>query len=198
MGNETFDSTVDSTWFVLLRGPSRFFWTKRNDPQSRLCTKSNMPTLQYRERSDRMAHSTLRLNSDGWFVECATAALRSRDCTDRSTLTKIRVFVQSPRSHSNQVDSTLDSTWFVLLRGQSRFFWTKRNDPQSRLCTKSNMPTVQYRERSDRMAHSTLRLNSDGWFVECATAALRSRYCTDRSTLTKIRVFVQSPRSYTN
>jgi len=42
------------------------------------------------------------------------------------------------------------------------------------------------------MAHTTLRLNSDGWFVECATAALRSRYCTDRSTLTKIRVFVQS------
>jgi len=35
------------------------------------------------------------------------------------------------------------------------------------LCTKSNMATVQYRERSDRMAHSTLRLNSDGWFVEC-------------------------------
>ena len=58
--------------------------------------------------------------------------------------------------------------------------------------TKSNMPTLQYRERSDRMAQSTLRLNSDGWFVECATAALRSRYCTARSTLTKIRVFVQS------
>jgi len=29
-------------------------------------------------------------------------------------------------------------------------WWTKR-----RLCTKSNMPSVQYRERSDRMAHST-------------------------------------------
>jgi len=62
--------------------------------------------------------------------------------------------------------------------------------------TKSNMPTLQYRERSDRMAQSTLRLNSDGWFVECATAALRSRYCTARSTLTKIRVFVQSRLLY--
>jgi len=52
--------------------------------------------------------------------------------------------------------------------------------------------SVQYRERSAALAHSTLRLNSDVWFVECATAALRSRYCTDRSRLTKIRVFVQS------
>ncbi|HZJ42520.1 MAG TPA: hypothetical protein VFD63_02035, partial [Pyrinomonadaceae bacterium] len=51
------------------------------------------------------------------------------------------------------------------------------------------------RAKRDRMAQSTLRLNSDGWFVECATAALRSRYCTERSTLTKIRVFVQSHRS---
>ena len=42
------------------------------------------------------------------------------------------------------------------------------------------------------MAHSTLRLSSDGWSVECAIRALRSRYSTDRSTLTKIRVFVQS------
>jgi len=38
--------------------------------------------------------------------------------------------------------------------------------------------SVQYRERSAAVAHSTLRLNSDGWFVECATAALRSRYCS--------------------
>jgi len=52
------------------------------------------------------------------------------------------------------------------------------------------MPTVQYRERSDRMVPSTLGL--DNRFVACATAALRSRYCTDRSPLTKIRVFVQS------
>ena len=125
-------------------------------------------TVQYRERSDRMAHSTNQPSEFRRNVECAIRSLRSRYCTDRSTLTKIRVFVRSPRSHSNLVDSTLDSTWFVLLRGPSRFFWTKRNDPQSRLCTKSNMPTVQYRERSDRMAHSTLRLNSDGWFVECA------------------------------
>ena len=61
-----------------------------------------------------------------------------------------------------------------------------------RLCTKSNMPTVQYRERSDRMAHSTNQPSKFRRNVECAIAALRSRYCTERSTLTKIRVFVQS------
>ena len=58
------------------------------------------------------------------------------------------------------------------------------------LCTKSNAPTVQYRERSDRMAHST---NQPSEFrrMSCVPSG-RSRHCTDRSTLTKIRVFVQS------
>src|SRR5678816_128126 len=118
-----------------------------------LCTKTLIlvsveRSVQYRERSAAVAHSTNQPSEFRRNVECAIRSLRSRYCTDRSTLTKIRVFVRSPRSHSNLVDSTLDSTWFVLLRGPSRFFWTKRNDPQSRLCTKSNMPTVQYRERS--------------------------------------------------
>jgi len=50
-------------------------------------------------------------------------------------------------------------------------------------CTKtlilvSSERSVQYRERSDRMAPSILRLNSDDWFVECAIRSLRSRYCT--------------------
>ena len=62
----------------------------------------------------------------------------------------------------------------------------------ARLCTKSNMPTVQYRERSAAVAHSTNQPSDFRLNLECATAALRSRYCTDRSTLTKIRVFVQS------
>src|SRR5678815_5686843 len=80
---------------------------------------------------------------------------------------------------------------FARLPGISVFCWVVR------LCTKTLIlvsveRSVQYRERSDRMAHSTLRLNSDGWFVACAIRSLRSRYCTDRSTLTKIRVFVQS------
>jgi len=55
------------------------------------------------------------------------------------------------------------------------------------------MPTLQYRERSAAVAHSTNQPSEFRRNVECATAALRSRYCTDRSTLTKIRVFVQSP-----
>ena len=59
---------------------------------------------------------------------------------------------------------------------------TEREVLRTRLCTKTLMVSVersvQYRERSDRMAHSTLGLNSDGWFVECAIRSLRSRYCT--------------------
>jgi len=52
-----------------------------------------------------------------------------------------------------------------------------------RLCTKTLIlvsveRSVQYRERSAAVAHSTLSLKSDGWLVECATAALRSRYCS--------------------
>src|SRR5678816_3567183 len=52
----------------------------------------------------------------------------------------------------------------------------------------------QYSTASEarRMAHSTNQPSEFRRNVECATAALRSRYCTDRSTLTKIRVFVQS------
>src|SRR5678816_3217624 len=66
---------------------------------------------------------------------------------------------------------------FARLPGISVFCWVVR------LCTKTLIlvsveRSVQYRERSDRMAHSTLRLNSDGWFVECAIRSLRSRYCT--------------------
>jgi len=54
------------------------------------------------------------------------------------------------------------------------------------------MPTVQYRERSDRMAHSTNQSSEFRRNIEGAIRSLRSRYCTDRSELTKIRVFVQS------
>ena len=50
---------------------------------------------------------------------------------------------------------------------------------------------LQYRERSDRMARSILRLNPDDWFVECAIRSLRSRYCTVGALL-----FVQSPSKY--
>ena len=51
------------------------------------------------------------------------------------------------------------------------------------LCTKTLIlvsveRAVQYRERSAAVAQSTLRLNSDGWFVECAIRSLRSRYCS--------------------
>ena len=40
---------------------------------------------------------------------------------------------------------------------------------------------VQYRERSDRMPHSIFSCDSHDRFVECGTAALRSRYCTGGS-----------------
>ena len=66
-----------------------------------------------------MAHSTLRLNSDGWFVQCAIRSLRSRYCTVgmllfvQSRLCGSFLFVQKnrdgPRSNTNQVESTVES-----------------------------------------------------------------------------------------
>jgi len=64
------------------------------------------------------------------------------------------------------------------------------------LCTKTLIlvsleRSVQYRERSAAVAHSTNQTSEFRRNVECASAALRSRYCTDRSPLTKIRIFRQ-------
>jgi len=66
---------------------------------------------------------------------------------------------------------------FARLPGISVFCWVVR------LCTKTLIlvsveRSVQYRERSDRMAHATNQPSEFRRNVECAIRSLRSRYCT--------------------
>src|SRR4029434_2609046 len=60
---------------------------------------------------------------------------------------------------------------------------------KGRLCTRSNTAIVQYRERSDRLLHTSLEIIAK---VGCSIRSLRSRYCTNHPKQSRSGLFVQS------
>jgi len=100
---------------------------------------SSERSVQYRERSDRMAHSILRLNSDDWFVECAIRSLRSRYCTVGmllfvQTISHFSLLIFDFRSSGNDKWSMENDQWEMVLHKNSNLgqFWAISTVPRAK------------------------------------------------------------------